>query len=143
MGKISEPSTNNNLETGNSASSNNTFSVLKPIQIQEQSLHRPSFSPILNHSTQNRLLRTDVHSNATKNIQNFTLLQASITDIINHNGDNAMLAGYRWSVSTLDFRTLDPEKISNSLDWIKMRPSKISLVMICNLFVDVKLHLQL
>jgi cyclin-dependent kinase 12/13 len=58
------------------------------------------------------LLRTEAHSNATKNIQNFTLLQASITDIINHNGGNAMLAGYRRSVSTLDFRTFDSEKIS-------------------------------
>lgn len=135
MGKISEPSTNNNLETGNSASSSSTFSVLKPIQIQEQILHRPSFSPILNHSNQNRLLRTDVHSNATKNIQNFTLLQASITDIINHNADNAMLAGYRRSVSTLDFRTLDPEKISKLFgldkDEAKQNFTSYDLQLIC------------
>ncbi|CAK7337817.1 unnamed protein product [Dovyalis caffra] len=111
--KISEPSMNNGLETGNSASSS-TCSDVKPITRQEQHLRRPSFSPILDHSNQNqnRSIRTEAHPNATKNIQNFTLLQASITDIINHNGGNAMPAGYRRSVSTLDFRSLDPEKIS-------------------------------
>ena len=55
-------------------------------------------------------MRTEAHPNATKNIQNFTLLQASITDIVNHN--NAGGNGYRRSISTIDFRTLDPEKIS-------------------------------
>ena len=135
MEKISEPSTNNSLETGNSASSGSTSSVLKPILIQEQSLHRPSFSPVLDLSNQNRLLRTEAHPNATKNIQYFTLLQASITDIINHNGGNAMLAGYRRSVSTLDFRTLDPEKISKLFgldkDEAKQNFSSYDLQLIC------------
>nr|TKR78672.1 hypothetical protein D5086_0000279880 [Populus alba] len=133
--KISEPSTNNSLETGNSASSGSTSSVLKPILIQEQSLHRPSFSPVLDLSNQNRLLRTEAHPNATKNIQCFTRLQASITDIINHNGGNAMLAGYRRSVSTLDFRTLDPEKISKLFgldkDEAKQNFSSYDLQLIC------------
>lgn len=110
MAKISEPSMNNGLETGNSASSSTSLG-LNSILRQEQGLPRPSFSPILDQN-QNRSIRTEAHPNATKNIQNFTLLQASITDIINLNGGNAMPGGYRRSVSTLDFRALDPEKIS-------------------------------
>ncbi|KAL9378018.1 hypothetical protein Peur_029353 [Populus x canadensis] len=110
VAKISEPSMNNGLETGNSASSSTSLG-LKSILRQEQGPPRPSFSPILDQN-QNRSIRTEAHPNATKNIQNFTLLQASITDIINLNGGNAMPGGYRRSVSTLDFRTLDPEKIS-------------------------------
>lgn len=101
---------NNGLETGNSASSSTSLG-LKSILRQEQGPPRPSFSPVLDQN-QNRSIRTEAHPNATKNIQNFTLLQASITDIINLNGGNAMPGGYRRSVSTLDFRTLDPEKIS-------------------------------
>lgn len=96
----------NGLETGNSGSS--TSSSLKPISY-EQSL-RPSFLPI-RHSNQSRSPKTEAHPNATKNIQNFTLLQASISDIINHKGANGM-PSYRRSISTLDFRTLDPEKMS-------------------------------
>ncbi|KAI5582275.1 hypothetical protein BDE02_07G074600 [Populus trichocarpa] len=110
VAKISEPSMNYGLETGNSASSSTSWG-LKSILRQEQGLPRPSFSPILDQN-QNRSIRTEAHPNATKNIQNFTLLQASITDIINLNGGNAMPGGYRRSVSTLDVRALDPEKIS-------------------------------
>ncbi|XP_011025568.1 PREDICTED: probable serine/threonine-protein kinase At1g54610 [Populus euphratica] len=110
VAKISEPSTNNGLETGNSASSSTSLG-LKSTPRQEQGLPRPSFSPVVDQN-QNRSIRTEAHPNATKNIQNFTLLQASITDIINLNGGNAMPGGYRRSVSTLDFRALDPEKIS-------------------------------
>ncbi|KAM7261988.1 hypothetical protein ACFE04_021065 [Oxalis oulophora] len=55
---------------------------------------------------------TEAHPNASKNIQNYTLLQASISDIINSK-DNLPL--YRRSVSTLDFRALDPDKISKLL----------------------------
>ncbi|KAH9717984.1 protein kinase domain-containing protein [Citrus sinensis] len=54
---------------------------------------------------------TEGHPNALMNIQNFTLLQASITDIINHREGNAF-APFSRSLSTLDFRTLDPEKIT-------------------------------
>ncbi|KAF9678769.1 hypothetical protein SADUNF_Sadunf07G0070200 [Salix dunnii] len=113
VAKISEPSMSNGLETGNSGSSS-TSSGLKSKLRQERGLPRPSFSPILDHSNQdqNRSIRTEAHPNATKNIQNLTLLKASVADIINLNGGNAMQAGYRRSVSTLDFRTLDPEKIS-------------------------------
>lgn len=54
---------------------------------------------------------TEGHPNALMNIQNFTLLQASMTDIINHREGNAF-APFSRSLSTLDFRTLDPEKIT-------------------------------
>ncbi|KAI4325875.1 hypothetical protein MLD38_031239 [Melastoma candidum] len=55
--------------------------------------------------------RTEGHPNASKNIQNYTLLQASVTDIINPNEANGM-PQYRRSISTIDFRYLDPENIS-------------------------------
>ncbi|KAG6767225.1 hypothetical protein POTOM_028418 [Populus tomentosa] len=91
VAKISEPNMNNGLETGNSASSSTSLG-LQSILRQEQGLPRPSLSPILDQN-QNRSIRTEAHPNATKNIQNFTLLQASITDIINLNGGNAMPSG--------------------------------------------------
>ncbi|EEF28496.1 Cell division protein kinase 7, putative [Ricinus communis] len=96
-------------ETGNNSGSS-TSSSLKPIT-EKQKMHiiRPSFSPIGPSRQDRSMRRTEAHPNAVKNLQNFTLLQASITDIVNHN--NGMPA-YRRSLSTLDFRTLDPEKIS-------------------------------
>uniref|UniRef100_A0A2P2IQC5 Uncharacterized protein n=1 Tax=Rhizophora mucronata TaxID=61149 RepID=A0A2P2IQC5_RHIMU len=100
---------------GNSAI--DTSSNLKPIteeRIHEHSLH-PSFSPILRifaSASQDRALRTEAYPNATKNIQNYTLLQATITDIINYNAGNGM-AGHQRSFYTLDMRTLDPAKLSN------------------------------
>ncbi|KAJ4822204.1 hypothetical protein Tsubulata_013567 [Turnera subulata] len=97
----------NGTEAGNNSSSSISM-VLKTIS-EDEILH-PSFSPI-RRSYQTRSPKTQAHPNATKNIQNFTLLQASITDIVNHNGGNGMPT-YRRSLSTIDFRTLDPEKIS-------------------------------
>ncbi|XWS44812.1 hypothetical protein CRYUN_Cryun15aG0080900 [Craigia yunnanensis] len=91
-------------ETCNSASS--TSSSVKPINHEE--ILRASLSPIL-RSYSKMAPRTEAHPNATQNIQNFTLLQASITDILKNNFGNPQ---YRRSISTLDFRTLDPEKIS-------------------------------
>ncbi|KAK1587477.1 hypothetical protein Q3G72_013255 [Acer saccharum] len=93
----------------NSASSS-TFSTWKPIRRHEESLHNTSLSPIL-CSNLKRSPRTEGHPNALRNIQNFTLLQASITDIINHRQGNEF-APFSRTLSTLDFRTLDPEKIS-------------------------------
>ncbi|KAL5818570.1 hypothetical protein ACOSQ4_022412 [Xanthoceras sorbifolium] len=89
-------------ETANSASSS-TSSTLK-------SIRRASLSPILRSNTK-RSPRTEGHPNALRNIQNYTLLQASITDIINHREGNEF-APFSRTLSTLDFRTLDPEKIS-------------------------------
>ncbi|WCJ31712.1 Cyclin-dependent kinase C-2 C [Euphorbia peplus] len=89
-----------------------TFSTASSLKAarEKQSLSRPSFSPI-HPSRQDRATRTEAHPNASKNIQNFTLLQASITDIINPNAGKGM-SSYRRSHSTLDFRTLDPERLS-------------------------------
>ncbi|XP_065875373.1 probable serine/threonine-protein kinase At1g54610 [Euphorbia lathyris] len=78
---------------------------------EKQRVVRPSFSPIHPSGQDRRAMRTEAHPNASKNIQNFTLLQASITDIINPNAGKGM-SNYRRSHSTLDFRTLDPERLS-------------------------------
>lgn len=55
---------------------------------------------------------TEGHPSALKNIQNYsTLLQASIADIVNHRQGNAF-APFSRSLSNLDFRTLDAERIA-------------------------------
>lgn len=59
-----------------------------------------------------RSATTEAHPNALKNIKNFPLLMASITETVNHIEDNRMNRGSRRSMSTVDFRTLDIEKIS-------------------------------
>ncbi|KAK8607020.1 hypothetical protein V6N13_052771 [Hibiscus sabdariffa] len=80
---------------------------VKPANFKED-VFPVSVSPLL-RSDPKAAARTEAHPNATQNIQNFTLLQASITDIMKNNLGNPQ---YRRSMSTLDFRTLDPEKIS-------------------------------
>ncbi|XP_022774089.1 probable serine/threonine-protein kinase At1g54610 [Durio zibethinus] len=69
-----------------------------------------SVKPIKHEENLRALLSTDqAHPNATQNIQNLTLLQASTADIIKYRLDNPQ---YRSSVSRLDFRTLNLDKIS-------------------------------
>ncbi|XP_022739392.1 uncharacterized protein LOC111291726 [Durio zibethinus] len=67
-----------------------------------------SLSPIL-RSNAKIAPRTEAHPNATQNIQNFALLHASIADIMKNKLGNSQ---HRRSISTLDLRTLDLEKIS-------------------------------
>lgn len=84
---------------------------MKPKKHGEENHLRVSLSPILRTNFKIAPSRTEAHPNATQNIKNFPLLQASITDIMQNN--NALgNPQYRRSISTLDFRTLDPEKIS-------------------------------
>lgn len=59
----------------------------------------------------NRSARTEAHPNALKNIKNFPLLLASITQSVNHIDDNRNGLNRR-SMSNVDFRHLDIEKIS-------------------------------
>lgn len=66
-----------------------------------------SLSPVL-RSHKMVSPRTAGHPNALKNIKNFTLLQASITDIINPNEGN-IFAQYRRSLSEMDFQNRDPD----------------------------------
>ncbi|KAG4115267.1 hypothetical protein ERO13_D12G093300v2 [Gossypium hirsutum] len=95
-------------QKGNEASNNAKSSFrVKPIKHNEQRLPA-SLSPIL-RSNAKIAPRTEAHPNATQNIQNFTLLQASITDIMKNNLGNPQ---YRRSFSTWDYRTFDPDKIS-------------------------------
>lgn len=75
-----------------------------------------SLSPIL-QSHGKRSPKTEGHPNAVKNIKNpnllqaSTLLQASITDIINPKEGSA-LTYYQRSISTLDLRSLYLDKQS-------------------------------
>ncbi|KAF3440490.1 hypothetical protein FNV43_RR18774 [Rhamnella rubrinervis] len=115
-----------NIESS-SASSTSTSTIIKPLLMHghhHQSMHSPiSLSPILCNYIPKRSAVTEGHPNATKNInpnalkslKDFTLLHASINDIISHrHGINAESSGQlRWSMSTLDFRHLDPEKLSS------------------------------
>lgn len=101
-------------EMGSNSASSITSSSFKP-SIYEN-LHA-SLSPI-SRSHKKRFPTTEGHPTALKNInpdvlkniKDFPLLHASITDIINHTEGSA-LSYYRRSHSTLDFRNLDPEKM--------------------------------
>ncbi|CAL1409117.1 unnamed protein product [Linum trigynum] len=123
-------------EAGGNSTSSSTSSSLKPVREEEQQqlllptmnqlagrIH-PSFSPVGLPQLQDRsALRTEAHPSASKNIQNnFTLLQASVSDILHHHhgcgggrsaaADGPGMQHYRRSLSTLDFCALDPDKIS-------------------------------
>ncbi|XP_059624413.1 probable serine/threonine-protein kinase At1g54610 [Cornus florida] len=95
-------------ELGHSASS--TASSRKPSRNEEST--PPTPSPAF-HSNRNRSARTEAHPNASKNIKNFPILLASIRDTTSHiNMNENRLTLNRRSVSTVDFRKLDLEKIS-------------------------------
>lgn len=59
-----------------------------------------------------RSATSEAHPNALKNIKNFPLLMASITETVDHIENNRSNKLHRRSMSTVDFRTLDMEKIS-------------------------------
>ncbi|KAG6717234.1 hypothetical protein I3842_04G088200 [Carya illinoinensis] len=66
---------------------------------------------------------TEFHPNALKNIKNPTLLQAYIRDIINPN-EGKILPHYRRSLSSIDFRSLDLEKIAKLYEFDKDKAIK-------------------
>ncbi|CAJ2676922.1 unnamed protein product [Trifolium pratense] len=92
-------------ETGNSGSSSKSSSIFT----SERSMNA-SISPVF-LSSRKISPKTEGHPNALKNIKNYTLLQASILDMINPKEGNDF-GQFRRSFSTLDFR-LDPEKLSS------------------------------
>ncbi|QCD84778.1 Cdc2-related kinase [Vigna unguiculata] len=69
-----------------------------------------SISPVFLSSVR-KSPKTEGHPNALKNIKNYTLLQASIIDMINRNEGNE-IGPLRKSFSALDFR-LHPDKLSS------------------------------
>ena len=69
-----------------------------------------SISPVFLSSVR-KSPKTEGHPNALKNIKNYTLLQASIIDMINRNEGNE-IGPLRKSISALDFR-LHPDKLSS------------------------------
>ncbi|KAI3669360.1 hypothetical protein L6452_40593 [Arctium lappa] len=95
-------------EMGHSASSN-TSSKRTNTTIE----HSPPFTLAFhsNPPDNNRSARTEAHPNALKNIKNFPLLLASITQTVNHMEENRNGLNRR-SMSNVDFRHLDIEKIS-------------------------------
>ncbi|KAK4485990.1 hypothetical protein RD792_008645 [Penstemon davidsonii] len=89
-------------ETGSSSSST------KPSSSSEIPPRSPS--PAF-RSQHNRSSKTEAHPNALKNIKNYPLLLASLTEAAHHlEQSNSNL--YRRSISNIDFRNLDLEKIS-------------------------------
>jgi len=88
-------------------SESNTWSVF----MKERSMSmNASISPVFVSSVR-KSPKTEGHPNALKNIKNYTLLQASIIDIINRNEGNE-IGPLRKSFSALDFR-LHPDKLSS------------------------------
>ncbi|KAM7523641.1 hypothetical protein LguiA_013543 [Lonicera macranthoides] len=66
----------------------------------------PSF-----YSNREHYARTEAHPNATKNVKNFPLIHACITESINPIEDHRSALSRR-SMSTVDFRHLDMDKVS-------------------------------
>lgn len=93
------------LDTGNSTSS--TSASIKPNGIQENQPHTPTpaFRSMPDRS------KSEAHPNALKNIQNYPLLLASLTEAAHHL-EESKSSLYRRSYSNIDFRNLDLEKIS-------------------------------
>ncbi|KAJ0096927.1 hypothetical protein Patl1_27653 [Pistacia atlantica] len=97
-----------------------SFDDASPSPIQHNShaktAPRTEGYPNINYNPSKKMIQnftlTEGHPNALKNIQNMsTLLHASISDIIDHRQGNAF-APFSRSLSTLDFRTYDAEKMS-------------------------------
>ncbi|XP_010027349.1 probable serine/threonine-protein kinase At1g54610 [Eucalyptus grandis] len=108
--KIAETSNQSQEVTSNSNSTSSTSFSLKP-NLHEDSIH-VSLSPMHRSNLKASSPRTEGHPNAARNIQNYSaLLQASITDIINPKEGN-QVPHFRRSLSTLDWRHLNPETIS-------------------------------
>ncbi|KAL7230400.1 hypothetical protein ACSBR2_008814 [Camellia fascicularis] len=97
-------------EIGYSVSS--SASSTKPSRSTGLAIPPPSPSPAF-HSNRKQSARTEAHPNAMKNIKNFPLLLASLADTGNHITieDNRTTLNRR-SISTVDFRTIDLERIS-------------------------------
>lgn len=88
-------------------SESNTWSVF----MKERSMSmNASLSPVFLSSVR-KSPKTEGHPNALKNIRNYTLLQASIIDMIHRNEGNE-IGPLRKSMSALDFR-LPPDKLSS------------------------------
>ncbi|KAI3451055.1 hypothetical protein Pfo_007720 [Paulownia fortunei] len=93
-------------ETGNSSSSTSSVTKLSSTQEIPPRSPTPAF-----RSQHNRSAKTEAHPNALKNIKNYPLLLASLTEAAHHlEESNSSL--YRRSISNIDFRNLDLEKIS-------------------------------
>ncbi|KAL2498690.1 Protein kinase superfamily protein [Abeliophyllum distichum] len=93
-------------DANNSTSS--TSSTTKS-RISQETLPRspsPAFRSLHNQSS-----KTEAHPNALKNIKNYPLLLASLTEAANHLEESKSNL-YRRSISNIDFRNLDLEKIS-------------------------------
>ncbi|KAK6125751.1 hypothetical protein DH2020_040506 [Rehmannia glutinosa] len=105
IGEIHIASNSQSQETNSSSS---TSSVTKPNSTQEIPPRSPT--PAF-RSQHNRSAKTEAHPNALKNIKNYPLLLASLTEAAHHlEESNSSL--YRRSLSNIDFRNLDLEKIS-------------------------------
>ncbi|XP_075483244.1 cyclin-dependent kinase A-1-like [Primulina tabacum] len=93
-------------ETFNSSTSES--SSTKPSSNQEIPPRSPTPAFRSQHT---RSAKTEAHPNALKNIKNYPLLLASLTEAAHHlEESNSRL--YRRSISNIDFRNLDLEKIS-------------------------------
>ncbi|KAL2240992.1 probable serine/threonine-protein kinase At1g54610 [Sesamum indicum] len=94
------------MSIGNSSISSSSIAKANSGQELPPRSPTPAF-----RSQQNRSARTEAHPNALKNIKNYPLLLASLTEAAHHlEESNSSL--YRRSISNIDFRNLDLEKIS-------------------------------
>ncbi|GAA0141566.1 non-receptor serine/threonine protein kinase [Lithospermum erythrorhizon] len=97
------------------ATTNSTSSTSSSLRQSKTRLNSPP-SPIPGAflSQQNRSAVTEAHPNALKNIKNYPLLMASIREAANHLQEHRLNIN-RKSLSAVDLRNLDAEKISKLL----------------------------
>ncbi|XP_074335857.1 putative serine/threonine-protein kinase At1g54610 [Apium graveolens] len=113
---ISESSREEKIEEVSSQSSHEIVvgALASSSRKQGSNRERPPSLPYQHpRSDLNRSATTEAHPNALKNIKNFPILMASITETVNRPiEDNRINRLHRRSMSTVDIRTLDMEKIS-------------------------------
>ncbi|KAL9160973.1 hypothetical protein ABFS82_08G235300 [Erythranthe guttata] len=101
-------------DTGTTSSSSTTSSSITKTNSSQEMPPRsptPSFRSNNHNNNNNRSAKTEAHPNALKNIKNYPLLLASLTEAAHHlEESNSGL--YRRSISHIDFRDLDLDKIS-------------------------------
>ncbi|KAJ8544093.1 hypothetical protein K7X08_028604 [Anisodus acutangulus] len=116
--KQGESSTQSQEQGHSGASSSTSFSLSKKSSMNSNQSPPPSPTPFFKFRNINQSSKTEAHPNALKNIKNYPILLASITEAAKHYEDNRLSLNRR-AISTIDFRNhhdLMDHKISKLFD---------------------------
>lgn len=96
------------------ASSSNSFSLSMIINNNNNQSPPPSPTPFFKFRNINQFSKTEAHPNALKNIKNYPILLASITEAAKNYEDNRLSLNRR-SISTIDFRNHHHDLMDHSI----------------------------